>query len=120
MKKNYKISPYIYPLLNPKLKIEDYPEIQFICNYYKVELHSVMYNLRKKNIVTVRHICSHYLQTVKKLSQDKVANFLNKGNHSTALHSRNQVEDLRFSDKSFKEEHDKLLNILKTWKPTKT
>ena len=103
------ITPYIYPGLyfNSKegkinnLNISDYEAIiRHVSDFFRIPVEQVKSDCRKKEIMVPRQISMHILYKHTAATLKKIGYMFGR-DHSSAIHSRDTVEDLIDTDKRY-------------------
>lgn len=108
---NYYAAPGLkdYSLLNT----ED-PEIIIaaVCDYLKVEVKDVKKKWRKREVVEARQLCMWFLRKKTHLTHKSIGELFSHRDHTTVIHSCQTVQNLVFSDPSYKKQFDYLSKII--------
>lgn len=92
-------------------KVELIKEI--VCDYRKTTFDKINIVCRKREVVLVRHEIMYFLGIYTNLTLEGIGNVFDQTfDHTTVIHAKKTIEDLRFSDKEFRSSNDKLNSLL--------
>lgn len=105
MKRELQLSHWIMPGLsylafiqNDEQKIKQISHI--VALHFNLTIVDILGKSRRRELVDARSIIMYFAFKKTKLSLSAIGRFFNK-NHSTVIYSRNNAENLMFSDKEF-------------------
>lgn len=96
---------------NHPLTIDDI--LEKVCRHYNVEVQHVSGKSRKRDLVQVRQISMYLAQKYTKMPASRIGLLIGGRDHSTVIHSCNQIEQRLKIDKSFSAELNSIENSFK-------
>ena len=119
------MNPYMYPGLDHRVSMafkrtvmmpDEIIEhiLEKVCQFYGIPKKVVVSKLRKREVVQARQ---QYCWIMKEgynsnATLKRIGSFVGKLDHSTVIHACDTVNDLKDTDKGYRSELSKLLNIL--------
>ncbi len=80
-----------------------------IADFYSISVDDLISKKRSSNFVTPRHICMYILKTKYKLTNQEVANLMNKKDHTTIISACGKMEEELKIDKDLKLAYESIL-----------
>jgi chromosomal replication initiator protein len=87
--------------------------LKVVCDYFKVPLREITSNSRKREITLVRQVAMYFIKRHTGLSLAQVGAHCGNKDHSTVLHAFRIVENMKFSNKAFKEKLEDVDKIIR-------
>ncbi len=103
------ISTYAIPGIKREL-LEEKPKreltidyiVTMICGRYKISTEKIKSKNRKRELVEARQIAMYLTSKHTSLSLKSIGEYFNKRDHTTVIHSKNTVMDLRDTDEKYR------------------
>jgi len=96
---------------NSPLTVDDI--IEKVCGYFNVSQDGIATKSRKRELVTARQVSMYLAQKYTKLPAQRIGKLVGGRDHSTVIHSCNQVEQRMQSDANFKKDIDSIVSSFK-------
>ncbi|MBO4580853.1 MAG: chromosomal replication initiator protein DnaA [Bacteroidales bacterium] len=84
-----------------------------VCDFYNVPINELFSSSRKRDIVQVRQVSMYFAKKYTDLSLAQIGIQCGKKDHATVLHACRTVENLKVTDRKFKDELDSIDKVLK-------
>jgi chromosomal replication initiator protein len=84
-----------------------------VCDYFKVPVTDMFSTSRKRNVVQVRQTSMYFVKKFTDLSLAQVGFHCGDKDHATVLHACRTVENLKVTDKNFKDHLENIDKILR-------
>jgi chromosomal replication initiator protein len=96
---------------NHPLTVDDI--LEKVCRHYNVEVQHVSGKSRKRDLVQVRQVSMYLAQKYTKMPASRIGHLIGGRDHSTVIHSCNQIEQRLKIDKAFSAELSSIENSFK-------
>lgn len=84
-----------------------------VCDYFKVPVNDMFSQSRKRDVVQVRQVTMYFIKKLTDLSLAQVGAHCGDKDHATVLHACRTVENMKVTNKEFKEKIDDIDKILR-------
>ncbi len=84
-----------------------------VCDYFKIQVNDIFSSSRKRNIVQVRQTAMYFAKKYTELSLAQIGAQCGNKDHATVLHACRTVENLKETDRHFKEQLEDIDKTLK-------
>lgn len=84
-----------------------------VCDFFKTPVNDLFSTSRKRDVVQVRQVSMFFAKKYTELSLAQIGEQCGKKDHATVLHACRTVDNLRTTDRNFKEQLDEIDKILK-------